>query len=67
MSESGGIKVYADDDKFSCPKCDGNEDNLDKVPESKGSLNLIINNLIAFEVKAIYYDKHRIKLAFKVS
>lgn len=33
-SESGAIKVYADDDKFSCPKCDGNEDNLDEVPES---------------------------------
>ena len=39
VSESGPIKVYADDDKFSCPKCDGNEDNLDEVPESKGSFN----------------------------
>ena len=39
VSESGAIKVYANDDNFSCPKCDGNEDNLDEVPESKGSFN----------------------------
>lgn len=62
VSESGAIKVYADDDKFSCPKCDGNDDNLDEVPESKGSLHLIVSNLFAFEVEAIYHEKHRILL-----
>ena len=51
---------------FSCPKCDGNEDNLNKLFDSKGSLHLIIDNLIAFDIKAIYHEKHRIKLAFKV-
>ena len=62
ISESGAIKVFADDDKFSCPKCDGNEDYLDEVPESKGSLHLIVSNLFAFEVEAIYHEKHRILL-----
>ena len=61
-SESGVIKVYADDEKCSCPKCEGNEDNLDEVPESKGSVHLIVSNLFAFEVEAIYREKHRILL-----
>jgi len=67
VSESGAIKVYADDDKFSCPKCDGNKGNLDEVPECKGSLHLIVRNLFAFEIEAIYHEKHRIKFAVKVS
>ena len=33
------------------------------LPESKGAVHLI--NLTAFEVKAIYHEKHRIKCAFK--